>query len=1081
MRLCLAVAVLQIVAASLLAQTTQGLIGGQVRDSAKGAPIAGAKIQYQSLSTNTAGIVVSGSDGYFLCPLLPPGKYRVRVEAEGRFQPQEVQELNLAVAGRVDINFALRPIADVFGAAQYRSVMLARSESIVTFFGPDVDMSRAASFESVKGISGALETSLSQVIDPQQVKELPFGGRDLYTMLVTQPGVSADTATSRGLGLSVNGQRPTSSNFLLDGVENNNYTITGPLTVIAPEAMQEYRVSTNNFSAEYGRASGFVANAVTKSGGNQWHGIGYFNLRNSGLNANEFQFNRLGLPRAPLEEWQPGFQIGGPIRKDRIFTSTAFEYLYNSSASPQPLTLQVPAANFAQLFPLAAPNARRLMQTYPSPSTQTSNNPIVSINVAQPQNQRRVLALQRLDWLPGGGKQRLTGRFSYSRLERPDFIWSPYKDFVSALEQPHQGVAANYQANYRPDLVNEFRAGWNRDVLQWDRANPGIPTIVASGVSLPGSPASYAYRNRNRTIELSDSVLWSKGRHVMKFGGGLFSRGLDGELTFGRDAAVFFPSILEFAADQPVIYAVALKRQDLPNRFTPVNFERQFRYNQFFLFAQDTFKVTSRLGLNFGVRYESFGSPRNTGPNKEAIVRLGQGGNFAERLRGSSVDFGASGEQELFGADRGNFGARFGFSYALRSDGRTLLRGAIGTFFDRPFDNLWQNLRSNSLTLGYFLTDFGQRLDYLAGVSSVLGGFTGQRPDTSFPNLAFVDGNYRNPTVQSYLFGVQHQLSDELSLEVHSLGSLSRHLTTTDIVNRSFSVPFSSTNFNGRYNPNLPEMNYLASQGSSNYHALAVSARWRGRRHQLHATYTWSHSIDNQSDPLIGDFFDLGFTRVTASASERLQSTFSQQFNSSGDRGSSDFDQRHNLVIYSIWELPGTGRGFARSLTKDWRFAQTAAFRSGFPYTVYAGGRAGNGTGVIYSGRADLIGDPHQSRDVAGGVQLLNPAAFRQPAAGVQGTLGRNSFASPGIYSIDLSLARSFAAPGLRDKGRFTLRLDAFNALNHANLGTPANQFGAPGFGAAQYGRRGNPSYFPALLPFQETGRQLQVLLRFEY
>jgi hypothetical protein len=485
--------------------------------------------------------------------------------------------------------------------------------------------------------------------------------------------------------------------------------------------------------------------------------------------------------------------------------------------------------------------------------------------------------------------------------------------------------------------------------------------------------------------------------------------------------------------------------------------------------------------LNFGVRYESFGSPRNTGANKEALVRLGQGANFAERLRGSSVDFSASGEQELFGADRGNFGARLGFSYALRADGRTLVRGALGTFFDRPFDNLWQNLRSNSLTLGFFPLDFGQRLDYLAGVNSVLSRFSGRVPDTSFPNLAFVDGNYRNPVVQSYLFGVQHEVVENLTLEVHALGSLSRHLTTTDIVNRNFSVPFSGTNFNGRFNPNLPEMNYLSSQGSSNYHALAVSARWRGKRQQVHATYTWSHSIDNQSDPLIGDFFDLGFTRVTTSASERLQSTFSQQFNSSGDRGSSDFDQRHNFVIYSIWELPSAKQRIARALTRDWRFAQTAAFRSGFPYTVYAGGRAGNGTGVIYSGRADLIGAPDVSRNVAGGVQLLTPTAFRQPAPGAQGNLGRNAFRSPGLYSIDLSLARSFSAPFLKDKGRFTLRMDAFNALNHANLGTPANQFGSPDFGVAQYGRRGNPSYFPALLPFQETGRQLQVLLRFEY
>ena len=143
-----------------------------------------------------------------------------------------------------------------------------------------MDSTRSGSFESQSGRAGSLESTVSEVIDSAEIENLPLAGRDVYTMLVTLPGVTSDAATARGLGLSIDGQRPSSSNYLLDGLENNNYLTTGPLTTVAPEAVQEYRVSINNFSAEYGRTSGFVANAITRSGADGFHGVAYFYLMN---------------------------------------------------------------------------------------------------------------------------------------------------------------------------------------------------------------------------------------------------------------------------------------------------------------------------------------------------------------------------------------------------------------------------------------------------------------------------------------------------------------------------------------------------------------------------------------------------------------------------------------------------------------------------------------------------------------------------------------------------------------------------------------------------------------------------------
>src|SRR5579872_2634819 len=283
------------------AQTTQGLIAGRLVNSQTGGGIAGAQVSYSNSATGASGVVTSDRSGNYFLPMLSPGLYRVRAVAGG-FQSREVQELELPVAARLELEFRLRPLNDVWEAGQYRSVFLPGTKTIVTFYGPDVDTSRSGSFEATQGRRGALESTVSEVIDPPLIRDLPLAGRDVYTMLVTQPGVTADTGTARGLGLAINGQRPSSSNFMLDGLENNNYLVTGPLSPVAPEAIEEYRVSTNNFSAEYGRTSGFLGNAVTRSGENRYHGIGYFYLKNDVLNANGFQANLLGLGRVPDKE-----------------------------------------------------------------------------------------------------------------------------------------------------------------------------------------------------------------------------------------------------------------------------------------------------------------------------------------------------------------------------------------------------------------------------------------------------------------------------------------------------------------------------------------------------------------------------------------------------------------------------------------------------------------------------------------------------------------------------------------------------------------------------------------------------------
>jgi hypothetical protein len=1088
----------------LSGQTTQGLIAGRVRDEVNLGVIAGAHVTLSS-ANETLPLPEAETDknGYFSFASLAPGSYSIRVVAAS-YRPSEVRGLVLPVSGVLIQNFNLRLLTDIWQTGISRSVF-AGSESVLPIYGPDVDLSRSAYIERSPETRGELAPSLSRDISSEAILNLPLAARDPYALLVLQPNVTSDVTTVRGLGVSANGQRPSSSTFLLDGFQNNSYLTTGVFAVLPPEAIEEYRISINNFSAEFGGTSGYLGNAITRSSSNAWHGQMYADVTNQSWNAIDPQQELTGGP-APSQQLSFGTVAGGSLVHNRLFSTSSFAWDRSHSSSGQNL-YTLPTQRFlSQLQP--GSTTARLLAEFPGPIAPGSGDfgslllrPTISLD--------HVNALERLDFTSKDEKSHSFARLIADRLSQRDFIWSPYPAFTSGLDRNETGLGLSTSLTPRPNRLYEFRVGYTQDSIGWNRAHPEIPVLQTSTYTF-GSPAGYTFHESGKTVEAASNFGIMSGPHAVKWGASYLVRWPEAEFSTPTwPIEYFFESADELISGNPSSFLFPLSRVALQaGNLNLPDLARNYRYGQLAAYIQDSYRLGDRFLLHVGLRYEYFSPPTNTGAYQDAIIRLGSGASMPERIQNATSATGG----QIYNGDFKDWAPRIGFAYNITKDGGFILRASYGIFYDRPFDNLWLNVSLNDAVpasapvAALNLNFLDSTASNLQKISQAMG--PEQRASFAMPcnpssqslllsvdctsiDQTFFQPRFRSPYVQSFFGGLQKRITNSIAAEVEYAGSLGHELLTTDIINRS--VPnISNCSFVGfnlvchfRYNDQFGDLDYRGNQGSSSHHALVSSLSIRKQSLLLDFNYTWSHTIDNQSEPLAGFAANLAEVNLISRSVPLGQAAFTRQFDSGADRGNSSFDQRHVVASYFTWFLPSPSHtGKLRSLFGAWSLAGVGAIRSGSPFTVYARDPDIDG---LFNNRADLILPEHATQDVPypGGKLILNPAAFQQPAEGTLGTAGRNAFYGPGAFNLDLSLARTFVLP-FSENWRLSVRADAFNLLNHPNLSNPTRGndlcCGAtPTFGFAVYGRSQTTAGLPISTALDETARQLHFVIRLTF
>jgi hypothetical protein len=933
--------------------------------------------------------------------------------------------------------------------------------------------------------------SLRTVVDQRRVEDLPLNGRDPVQLMRLVAGVSlyngsgltSGTTYPGVVSVSVNGNRGNSTNYILDGGQNNDHYNNAPNPMPNPDALQEFSVQTNNFSAEFGRNSGGIVNAVTKSGTNSVHGAAFWYVRNNALNAaNFFAAAKPGSPNQKqddgLKRNQAGTTLGGPVFLPKIYNGkdkTFFFFSYQgtrlrqrpTSSFVNVLTPQERAGDFSGFgTALKDPGGTGVFPGNQIPANLffPGTKYLVDHSMPRPTNGRSITVTNIADYddnqfLAKMDQQvhsnlRLSGHAFWSRAHSPgNLAPTNYYEETDIRDWRNTSYVGNAQWTVRPNLLNQTIVGYNKTDGPASHVYPdknwkdlGVPISLDQYNQFYIQFQSISSINTGDTnnfirdeTQAGSTTRWTAGKHNFTFGGEYhYARG-DIVNNFRAQGRFYFTRTAGYTG-----YDVA---DFLLGRFAEfIQGAGEFKNTRFQIvntFFNDSFKVSRRLTFDLGVRWEPY--LPNTDLYGKVVV---WGGRSAHSTRYINAPPGV-----LYAGDPGipaggfkttwrNFGPRIGVAWDMAGDGKTSLRAGYGIFYDR-LNTLQTNSAADEAPFGTVVDYFGGPADTMANpYANVPGGNPfprigfaavgtevlnpGKNAPFSLPMAAFLYArDLRNPYVQSWNLTIERQIGKGWLARASYAGSEGTALASGRDINSPFPDAKATTSTTNQRRPlyslGLGQAALMEPAGNSTYHALQLTAEKRfSQGFTVLADYTFSKTIDDN----VGSANKANGTNVT------------NPYNQAYDRGPSDYDLRHVFNLSGIWTLPlKTANQLANFFVGGWNMTSIVAWRSGFPFTVLSGkdnARTGQG-----SQRADLTGvSPFLSNSGHGAIaaQYLNKTAFAVNALGTYGVLGRNNYRGPGSFNLDWGLQKDFP---IHERTTFQFRFESFNLFNNVNLSNP--------------------------------------------
>lgn len=1038
MKLRLAVVLLLLVfAANLTAQTFRGGIQGTVTDPT-GAAIAGAQVTVTNLDTRFSRTVVSDSQGNYTVTELPLGSYSVTVSQTG-FGAKKVDGVPVEISSNKRVDVQLAP-GSVKETVQVTS---------------DVPMVETTG------------NTMGGTIESKQIADLPVNGRDFTKLLETVPGAvsdpvgSTESAGSYGL-FSINGNRGRSNNYLLDGTDmNDGYRnlpainqagVWGcPSTILPTDALAEVPVTASP-DAEFGRSSGATVNLVTKSGTNQIHGAGFEYFRDGALGARNY-FNSidpttgLGLPKNSFRNNQFGGSLGGPLVKDKTFWFVSFEGQRENGGLPQSGNAPTQSAinTWEQTNTINPVISRILTQVKPwgtLPLTSPTGGDFAPVLYTTPFDNNSDNLIVKMDQHLKllSDSDLLTGRYFFAQGAQ-SFPLGMLNTGASApgyntYTPTHVNIVSlSYTSAPKSNLVVEIRGGYNRFYQgftpQDNSFNPtsiGLNTLppgyTSSDLGMPsikvynsgggafstfGSTSSDSRARIDTNYQLFGNMSLTKGTHNYKWGYEWRRTFINSYIDSGHRGSLTFNSLSDFLAGT------------IDSGSSAAGYSQRYSYqNADGAYFQDSWRLTKRLTMNYGVRWDYYGV---VGEQNNQFSLFNAATDSLQQVGGSSSI------KQLYPKDWLNFAPRLSLAWDPTGKGKIVVRAGYGIFYDGASQDFfvgnqpWNTLPAQA---GPAFNGIGFAGTVASQIQSGQPIFSNYSPSSAFT----VSQKLVTPRYQSYNLNVESQLSRKVALQVGYIGSQGRHLFRFRDINQV--DPSTGTS---PY-PNFVYINQVETSASSSYNSLQTSLKikdWHGLTSTLN--YTWAHSIDTASDGL--DF--------VPNAAQPDNSYAPQN-----ERADSNFDVRQRLQWFWNYNLPKPGA--MKWLTNGWAMDGMFNYATGQPYTlnyIYEGDYNGSGE---WFGRPDIIGNPYAG---VSGKSLLNLAAFAAPCtvdasgnclAGTQhfGNAGRNQFRSANYFNADFSINKT---QRLTEKLTMQIRADLFNIFNHPNMTNPL----LPGFGVDMF------------------------------